>query len=169
MVDRVAITTPVDATSPLRPTSAYRIPALGRLYDRLRDLPWLIVRVMYGFFFIPHGAQKLFGWFGGAGLQRTAEGFAHIGLEPGVLWATYIGCLELIGGILIVVGLFTRPVAVLFIGFMLAAAVHFNVPNGYFWTKAGIEVPILLTALAVAIAIGGGGPYSLDRRLGREF
>jgi putative oxidoreductase len=147
---------------------AYVIPALGRIYERLDGVPWLLLRGIYGYFFIPHGAQKLFGWLGGGGLARTGEGFARIGLVPGWFWAGYIGCLEFFGGILMLIGLLTRPVAALFFGFMFVAAVYANQPN-YFWLKGGILLPILFLVLALAILIRGGGKYSADRLLGREL
>jgi putative oxidoreductase len=102
----------------------YVIPALGRVYEKLGDLSWVLVRGIYGYFFIPHGAQKLFGWFGGSGLASVAQGFAKEGLEPAAFWAAYIGSLEFFGGILMLIGLFTRPVAALFAGFMLARPCH---------------------------------------------
>jgi len=147
----------------------YLVPQLGTIYEKLGDLSWLLVRGIYGYFFIPHGCQKLFGWFGGAGLAGVAQGFAHEGLQPAYFWAGYIGSLELFGGILMLVGFLTRPVAALFAGFMFVAAVHVTVPHGYFWTKGGMEVPILLTFLALAILLRGGGRYSIDRLLGKEI
>jgi len=149
-------------------STRYFIPKLGAIWEKYIDLSWLLVRGMYGYFFIPHGMQKLFGLWGGS-LAGTAAYFDKIYLTPGWFWAPYIGCLELFGGFLILIGLFTRPVALLFAGFMFVAETYANVPFGYFWTKSGIEMPILLFVLSLAILIRGGGPYSLDRKWGREF
>ena len=112
--------------------------------------------------------QKLFGFWGGD-IVKSAEGFAKQGLEPSLLWAYYIGCLEFFGGICLILGLLTRPVAALFAGFMFVAALHVHMPIGWFWTNRGMEVPLYLLLMCLAILIRGGGPLSLDRRLGREI
>jgi putative oxidoreductase len=74
-----------------------------------------------------------------------------------------------LGGICLILGLLTRPVAALFAGFMLVAAFHVHAPIGWFWTKRGMEVPLYLLLISLAILIRGGGPLSLDNRLGREI
>ena len=79
-----------------------------------------------GFFFLPHGMQKLFGFWGGD-IAKTAEGFAKQGLNPSLFWAYYIGSLEFFGGICLILGLLTRPVAALFVGFMFVAAFHVHI------------------------------------------
>jgi len=112
--------------------------------------------------------QKLLGFWGGD-IARTAEGFAKQGLTPSLFWAYYIGCLEFFGGICLVLGLLTRPVAALFAGFMLVAAFHVHMQIGWFWTNRGMEVPFYLLLICLAILIRGGGPLSLDSRLGREI
>jgi putative oxidoreductase len=116
----------------------YLVPALGGIYAVLSPYSWPLVRVATGLFFVPHGMQKLFGFWGGD-LTRTAEGFAKQGLEPAMFWATYIGNLEFFGGILLAIGLLTRPVAALFCGFMAVAAFHVHVKVGWFWTGRGLE------------------------------
>src|SRR6266581_3511016 len=136
------------------PASRYVFPALGTLYERCRQYAWPIFRVAYGAFYIPHGCQKLFGWFGG-NIAGTAKGMAASGLE-------------LVGGVLMVIGFLTRPVAALFFGFMAVAAFHVHWKIGYFWTGRGLEMPLLLLILALVILIRGGGKYSVDRRIGRE-
>src|SRR6266568_3221513 len=121
------------------PASRYVFPALGKFYERCEQYTWPILRVAYGAFYIPHGCQKLFGWFGGN-----------------------------IAGILMVIGFLTRPVAALFFGFMFVAAFHVHWKIGYFWTGRGLEMPLLLLILALVILIRGGGKYSVDRHIGRE-
>jgi len=149
------------------PASRYVFPALGKLDAQCEQYTWPILRVAYGAFYIPHGCQKLFGWFGG-NIAGTAKGMAASGLEPAMFWAYYIGVLELVGGILMVIGFLTRPVAALFFGFMFVAAFHVHWKIGYFWTGRGLEMPLLLLILALVILIRGGGKYSVDRRIGRE-
>jgi putative oxidoreductase len=107
----------------------YLVPALGGIYAVLSPYSWPLVRVATGLFFVPHGMQKLFGFWGGD-LTRTAEGFAKQGLEPAMFWATYIGTLEFFGGILLTIGLLTRPVAALLCGFMAVAAFHVHLKVG---------------------------------------
>jgi putative oxidoreductase len=145
----------------------YVVPGLAGIYAALDSYSWPLIRVATGLFFVPHGMQKLFGAWGGD-LTKTAEGFAKQGLEPAMFWATYIGCLEFLGGILLVIGLLTRPVALLFAGFMAVAAFHVHLKIGWFWTGRGMEVPLYLLLICLAILIRGGGVLSVDRMLGRE-
>jgi len=147
----------------------YIIPGLGKLWEGLGKYAWAFLRIAYGAWDIPHGMQKLFGAFGGGGVSGTAAFFDKIGYSPGIFWGTLVGCTEFFGGILLVLGLLTRPVAFMFAIFMYVAAFHFNINSGYFWTKSGMEMPMLLLAIAIVILVRGGGDYSLDRKLGREF
>ena len=146
----------------------YVIPALGGVYAALDQYAWTLVRVATGLFFVPHGMQKLFGLWGG-NMAGTIKGFAAQGLEPAAFWAYYIGCLEFVGGLLLTIGLLTRPVAALFAGFMFVAAFHVHIKIGWFWPQRGMEVPLYLLLMCLAILVRGGGPLSLDRRLGREL
>ena len=148
-------------------TPQYVFPALAKLYERCKPYTYTILRVSLGLWFVPHGCQKLFGWWGG-NIANTAKGMAAASLEPAMFWAYYIGVLELVGGLLLAVGLATRPVAALFVGFMFVAAFHVNIKAGYFWTSRGMEAPLLLLVLCLLVLIRGGGEYSVDRRIGRE-
>jgi len=150
------------------PASQYVFPALGTLYQRCDRFAWPILRVAYGLWFVPHGCQKLFGWFGG-NIEGVAKGMAAAGIVPGMFWAYYIGVLELVGGLLLAVGFLTRPMAALFFGFMAVATFYFNWRLGYFWTSRGLEMPLLLLIISAVILIRGGGEYSVDRRIGREI
>jgi putative oxidoreductase len=135
----------------------------------LSALSYPLVRVTAGLLLIPHGAQKLFGWFGGHGLSGTGQYFAGtLGMEPGVLFALLAGLVEFVGGLALVLGLLTRPAA-LAVAVLLGVALMVHVPNGFFWTDGGYEYPLMWGLLAVAILLRGGGPYSLDTKLGFRF
>ncbi len=125
----------------------------------------LALRVPAGIIFAAHGAQKLFGWFGGYGLEGTGQWMASIGLAPGVLMAALAGGAEFFGGILLLLGLLTRPAAAVLAITMLVAifSVHFS--NGLFMSNDGYEFGLALLAVSVALAIRGGGSLSLDRKL----
>ena len=116
---------------------------------------------------MPHGAQKLFGWFGGYGIAGTGQFLESVGFWPGPFWALAIGLLEVVGGLLLALGLLTRPVAAAVAVFM-ATAVAFHWSQGFFWDAGGIEYPLLWGMVALAFAVRGGGSWSLDARLGRE-
>ena len=146
----------------------YVVPTLGTVYSALEVYSWPLVRAATGFVFLPHGMQKLFGFWGGD-IAKTAEGFAKEGLNSSLFWAYYIGCLEFFGGLLLIIGLLTRPVAVLAAGFMFVAAFHVHLPIGWFWNARGMELPFYLLLISLAILIRGGGPLSLDSQLGREI
>ena len=86
------------------------VPALGPLYARLAGLSYPMIRFFTGLILVPHGAQKLFGWFGGGGLEGTGQFFsANLGLEPGLLFALLVGATEFFGGLFLAVGFLTRP------------------------------------------------------------
>ncbi len=144
------------------------IPALGNLWTALEPLSPVIVRVTTGLLLVPHGAQKLFGAFGGYGLEGTAGWLESIGFAPGFLFALLIGLLEFVGGLMLTVGLLTRPVAAAVIAFM-AVAVTIHLPNGYAWNNAGFEMPVFWGLMALSVLIRGGGKYSIDRKIGIEF
>ena len=130
---------------------------------------WAMVplRIALGIIFISHGAQKLFGWWGGHGLSGTAMLFAgKFGLAPGWLWALLAGGGEFVGGLLLLLGLFTRLGAFSICIVMLVAI--FKVHLGSFFMPTGVEYPCSLLAGAMALLIAGGGKFSLDARLKAE-
>ena len=89
------------------------VPALAPLYGALSRLSYPMIRFFAGLFLVPHGAQKLFGWFGGNGLEATAGFFAqNLGLTPGIFWAGLVGATEFFGGLFLAIGFLTRPAAV---------------------------------------------------------
>lgn len=151
------------------PSTQYIIPALGGLWDSLSGLAYPLVRFMAGLFLVPHGAQKLFGWYGGGGLEGTAGFFAKIGLEPAMALATIAGATEFFGGLLIAFGLLTRPAAAAAFILMVVAVFGYHMPNGFFITKGGYEHAMLWGFVLLAILMRGGGNLSVDARIGREF
>jgi len=142
-------------------------PALPALFERLAPLAWPLVRVTAGLLLVPHGAQKLFGWFRGYGLVATGQYFdAKLGLHPGVVFAGLAGFIEFFAGLALVVGLLTRRAAFGVLALMAVAVFGVHLPNGFFWTGGGLEYPLMWGLLALAILFRGGGELSLDRRFG---
>ncbi|MCC5851412.1 MAG: DoxX family protein [Alkalimonas sp.] len=129
----------------------------------------LALRVPVGIIFAAHGAQKLFGWFGGHGLAGTAGWMESIGLAPGILMAFLAGSAEFFGGIALVIGLLTRPAAAVLAVTMLVAifAVHFE--NGLFMSNNGYEFGLALLAASVSLAFSGAGKASVDAALSRSY
>ena len=128
----------------------------------------LILRVPVGLILAAHGAQKLFGWFGGYGLEGTGQWMASIGLEPGYLMALLAGSAEFFGGLALVLGVLTRPGALVSALTMLVAifSVHFS--NGLFMSNNGYEYALTLFAVTVALTLQGGGRFSLDGLLQKQ-
>ena len=146
------------------------IPALRPVWDGLSPLAETAARVAVGLFVMPHGAQKLFGWFGGAGLEATQQAFAtKMGLPPE--FAILAGLTEFLGGLGLALGLVTRLSASMVAGAMAVAVgvIYFQFGKGFFAQNGGFEYPLLLCILALAFVIRGGGRCSLDRLLGREI
>jgi putative oxidoreductase len=138
-------------------------PSAVPLVDRLSPLAFPLVRVATGLLLMPHGAQKLFGWFGGYGLAATGQYFeGTLGFSPGIVFATLAGLVEFFGGLALVLGLLTRPAA-LAVAVFMGVALSVHVPNGFFWTEGGIEYPLMWGLVAFAIFLRGSDRYSLDQ------
>lgn len=123
----------------------------------------LALRVPLGIIFAAHGAQKLFGWFGGYGLEGTGQWMASIGLEPGVLMAALSGSAEFFGGVFLLLGLLTRPTALVLAVTMLVAIFSVHISHGLFMSNNGYEFALALLAGVVSLLISGGGRASLDK------
>jgi putative oxidoreductase len=144
------------------------IPVIRPLTQALSPLGEPLVRVAAGLMLMPHGAQKLFGWFGGYGIQATGQFFAaKLGLPPGLALLT--GLIEFFGGLALALGLATRLVAALVVGMMAVAVVQVHFANGFFWTDGGYEYPLMWGLVALSFVIRGGGRLSLDAAIGREI
>jgi putative oxidoreductase len=126
----------------------------------------LLARVVIGPLMAAHGAQKLFGWFGGPGLNTTGEFMTQLGFRPGRLFAAVASVTEIASGILVAFG-FLGPIGpALMLSVMIIAAVTVHWRNGVFAMQNGIELPLLYAAVAVAFAMTGFGQYSVDEWLG---
>lgn len=129
------------------------------------NLLGLALRIPTGVIFVAHGAQKLFGSFGGYGLEGTGQWMASIGLEPGYWMALAAGSAELFGGIALLLGLLTRPAALMLAITMLVAIITVHLPNGLFMSNNGYEFGLALLTIMAALMLNGGGKLSLDRTL----
>jgi putative oxidoreductase len=150
------------------------IPPLASFYAHARGLGWLIVRLTAGGMLLVHGLLKVIPAMKAAGLAAAVQGFAagalaRRGIEPALPLAWAVFAIETVGALLIVLGLFTRFAAA-------AAAIELAVVtffahwgNGFAWSSAGWEYPLFWGLILFAIALRGGGPYSLDRKLGWEL
>jgi len=144
------------------------VPVVASISAALSPLAEPMVRVAAGLLLVPHGAQKLFGWFGGYGIDATSQFFAaKLGLPPS--FAVLAGVIEFVGGIALALGLATRAVAAAVVGVMAVAVVYVHLAIGFFWTDGGYEYPLLWGIVALAFVIRGGGRYSLDALIGREI
>jgi putative oxidoreductase len=126
----------------------------------------LIARILLGGTLFAHGAQKLFGWFGGYGLKGTGGFFEQLGFRPGTLFAAAAGLGEAGGGILTALGLGGPIGPALIIMVMLVAVFTVHVKNGFWQAKNGYELNTMNIAAALALAFAGPGPLSLDTVLG---
>ena len=128
-----------------------------------------LLRAGLGIILIAHGCQKLFGMFGGMGLNANAALFERLGYKPGMFWGTLVGCTETIGGLMLVFGLFTR------LG--RARHRHLHDHRGVLHLGQGLlldggrhrNISILILLVALVFMIRGGGEYSIDKSMGKEF
>jgi putative oxidoreductase len=130
------------------------------------NIGFLLLRLAAGLTMAAHGSQKLFGWFGGYGLNGTAGFMEQLGFVPGRRQAAAAGLTELGGGLLLALG-FLTPLAGAMVGaVMLVAAVSVHVKNGFFMTAGGFEYNLVLGTAALSLAFTGPGAISLDAALG---
>ncbi len=129
------------------------------------DLGLLILRLGVGLPFALHGFQKLFGWFGGGGLDRTAAWFASLGFGDGRSAARIAGASEIVGGLGVAAGLLTPLAAAALAGTMTTAAFVNNAENGFWSVAKGWELNGYLIVVATAVAVTGPGALALDTLL----
>jgi len=142
--------------------------ALKKLLASNAGFAPLALRLPISIIFMAHGSQKLFGWFGGYGLQGTGQWMASIGLEPGVLMAFLAGSGEFFGGLFILIGLLTRPAAAVLAFTMIVAIFSTHFSNGLFLSNGGYEFGLALLAASVSLAISGAGKLSVDSLLSKS-
>lgn len=130
------------------------------------DTGLLLARVVFGLLMAAHGSQKVFGWFGGYGLAGTGGFFEGLGFHPGRLFAGLAGSAEVLGGLLVALGLFGPIGPAIVLSVMIVAAVSVHWQHGLFAASNGVEMPLLYAAGAVALALTGPGRYSVDALAG---
>ncbi len=133
-----------------------------------KDLGLFALRAAVGGVLVAHGTQKLFGWFGGGGLEGTAKAMEHMGFVPGHRSALLAGLGEAGGGAMLVAGLAT-PAAGAIVAGTMAGAIAVHAPGGFFATSGGYEYPAFLGACGLALGISGAGRYSFDHASGHAL
>lgn len=142
---------------------------IAKVFATNNSFSALALRLPLGIIFAAHGAQKLFGWFGGYGLEGTGQWMASIGLEPGVLLAALSGSAEFFGGLFLIFGLLTRPSALVLAVTMVVAIFSVHINNGLFMSNNGYEFGLALLAGAVSLLISGGGRASADSLIANKI
>jgi putative oxidoreductase len=127
------------------------------------DWGLLLIRLTFGLLMAAHGAQKLFGLFGGAGLTATGKGFADLGYRPGKLFAVIGGLSEFLGGLGLALGLFTPLAAAALIGVMINAMATVTGAHGLWEADGGVEYSVCIAVVALAVAAIGPGRLAVDR------
>jgi putative oxidoreductase len=130
------------------------------------DLGLLLLRLTVGLTLSAHGAQKLFGWFGGYGPDGTGRFMETLGFHPGRRHAVLAGLAELGGGLLLAAGLGTPFAAALIASVMLVAAITVHVQHGFFVTNGGYQFTLVLGVAALSLAFTGPGLFSVDALIG---
>ncbi|GHK01533.1 hypothetical protein SY2F82_33300 [Streptomyces sp. Y2F8-2] len=127
------------------------------------DFGLLLIRLTFGLLMAGHGAQKLFGLFGGKGLTATGQGFAALGYRPGKVLAAICGLSEFLGGLGLAVGLLTPLAAAALIGVMINAMATVTGAHGPWETDGGVEYSVCIAVVALAVAAIGPGRLAIDR------
>ena len=140
------------------------VPAAAGLYEACAPLSYTLIRVALGLILIPHGYGKVFG----TDAVHAANNFVHFGWAYPLAWAYFIGALEFFGGILLALGLWTRAVALAFAIEMAVICFAVLWPN-WGWAHRGMEYPLFMGLVALAIFFRGGGAWSLDSAMKKEF
>jgi putative oxidoreductase len=144
------------------------VPAFSGIYAAFDPIALPLLRLTMGLILVPHGCQKLFGWFGGLGFEKFTEIFDKIGWHPAVFWVALVALTESVGGLMLAFGFLTRFAAAAIVIFMMNA-VWSTSAKGFFWAQGGMEYPILIGVVVLVFLIKGGGRYSIDHALGKEL
>lgn len=144
------------------------VPALAGIYSALEPFSLPILRVVMGLTLVPHGCQKLFGWFGGMGFAGFTNAFDKMGWHPAAFWVALVALTEAVGGLMLAFGFLTRFAAAAIVIFMLNA-IWATSARGFFWLHGGLEYSLVILAVALVFLIRGGGHYSVDRAFGHEI
>jgi putative oxidoreductase len=127
----------------------------------MANIGLLVLRLCLGTMFMAHGMQKVFGLFGGPGIKGVAQFLTSLGFAPATLWAYVLGCTELVGGILVILGLFTRGAAALLFIVMAIAVITVHLSKGFFMDNGGFEYPFIIAGVCAALVLMGSGKYAL--------
>jgi len=141
---------------------------VSKLFSTSAGMAALMLRVPVGLVLAAHGSQKLFAWFGGYGLQGTGQWLESIGFAPGYLMALLAGSAEFFGGVALLLGLMTRPAA-LVAAFTMLMAMTVHIGNGLFVSNNGYEYALVLLAVTLALVFQGGGALSVDQQIAKRF
>ena len=141
-------------------------PKIKALFTTRAGYGLTVVRILVGIIFVAHGSQKLFGAFGGYGLEGTGQYMASLGLTPGYLMALLSGSAEFFGGLGLVIGLLARPAAVVLAATLVVAIFSVHISHGLFMANNGYEFALALLGGVVAVLIEGAGKLSVDRTIG---
>ncbi|EFE64983.1 MULTISPECIES: DoxX family protein [Streptomyces] len=144
------------STEPTAPAAAVPVATAA-------DCGLLLIRLTFGLLMAAHGAQKVFGLFGGDGLTATGKGFAALGYQPGELFAAIGGLSELLGGLGLALGLLTPLAAAALIGVMINAMATVTGAHGLWESDGGVEYSVCIAAVALAVAAIGPGRLAVDR------
>ena len=142
---------------------------LTSLFTSNAGLSALVLRVPVGIVLAAHGAQKLFAWFGGYGLEGTGQYMESIGLAPGFLMALLAGSAEFFGGLALVLGVLTRPAALVSAFTMLMAIFTAHINNGLFLSNGGYEYALALFAATLSLVFSGAGRLGVDNLIANKF
>ena len=142
---------------------------LTSLFTSNAGLSALVLRVPVGIVLAAHGAQKLFAWFGGYGLEGTGQYMESIGLAPGFLMALLAGSAEFFGGLALVLGVLTRPAALVSAFTMLMAIFTAHISNGLFLSNGGYEYALALFAATLSLVFSGAGRLAVDNLIANKF
>ena len=133
------------------------------------DFGLFLLRSTVGLTLAAHGAQKLFGWFGGYGLDATGQFFEGLGFRPGRRHALMAGLVEAGGGLLLVMGLLTPVAAAVVLSVMFVAAMSVHVKQGFFVAGGGYEYNLVLGVAGLIFAFTGPGALSVDALIGSSW
>ncbi|MFH1855611.1 MAG: DoxX family protein [Candidatus Omnitrophota bacterium] len=130
----------------------------------MKDWAALFLRLGAGAIFVVHGLQKMFGFFGGQGIQGFSEMLTNLGFTNPLMWAHIAAYVEIVGGLFLIFGIFVRTSSFLLFILLIVAAVKVHLPNGFFISNGGVEYVLTLGCMVIALITMGGGKIALMRK-----